>query len=111
MIRIEEQKRKCKAYIEGEMTIYTAMELKEKLLPIIQDSRELEINLSKVNEIDSAGVQLLMLAKKNRCISNYALNLTDHSSAVLDVFELMNLVAYFNDPVVLQGLKGEKHGT
>lgn len=111
MIRVEELKRKYRAHIDGEMTIYNAMELKEKLLPLLSDKRELELNLSNVTEIDSAGVQLLMLARKERVNREQKLNLTEHSSAVLDVFELMDLVTYFNDPVVLPGIKGAKRGT
>lgn len=111
VIRVVEQDGKCLAYIDGEMTIYNAMDLKEKLLPVLGETRELELNLANVTEIDSAGVQLLMLARKERDAHEHALTLTDHSSAVLDVFELMGLVTYFNDPVVLAGGKGAKHGS
>ncbi len=111
MLKVKELKRKCSAQIEGEMTIYNAAVLKEKLMPVLEDSRDLEINLAEVTEIDSAGVQLLMLAKKERAARSYVLNLTDHSSAVVDVFELMDLVSYFNDPIVLSGKKGEQRGS
>lgn len=111
MIKIKELKRKCQAYIDGEMTIYNAALIREKLFPVLQDSRDLVIHLANVTEIDSAGVQLLMLAKKDRATNDLTLCLTDHSDAVLDVFELMGLVSYFNDPVVLSGEKGEKHGS
>jgi anti-sigma B factor antagonist len=49
--------------IEGELTIFRAMELKPALLPVPPLT---EIDLSGVTEIDTAGVQLLMLAKKDR---------------------------------------------
>lgn len=111
MIKIKELKRTCQARIDGEMTIYNAAEIGEKLFPALQDSRDLVINLANVTEIDSAGVQLLMLAKKERTTRDLVLNLTDHSDAVLDVFELMDMVTYFNDPVVLSGEKGEKNGS
>ena len=111
MLSVKHQKKKSCAQIEGEMTIYNAAELKEEFMPLIEDARDLEINLAQVNEIDTAGVQLLMLAKKERATHGYALSLTDHSSAVLDVFELMDLVSYFNDPVVLPGKKGAQHGS
>lgn len=110
MFKYEQMKRKCKAHIEGEMTIFTAAELGEKMTAVIGDARVLEINLSHVNEIDSAGVQLLMLAKKEREKQGYKLSLVDHSGVVVDAFELMGLLAYFNDPVVLTKEKGEKHG-
>ena len=111
MFKVKELKRKCSAHIEGDMTIYNAAALKEKLMPVLGDARDLDINLTDVTEIDTAGVQLLMLMKKERAAHGHALSLTDHSSAVLDVFEMMDLVSYFNDPIVLSGKKGENHGS
>ena len=110
MFALKKQRHKCIASIEGEMTIYNAQELKEKLLPTLADKRPLEINLAKVSEMDTAGVQLLMLAKKERAANEHKLTLTEHSPAVVDVFELMDLVSYFNDPVVLPGSKTGKKG-
>ena len=49
--------------ITGEMTIYTAAEQKGQLLAYINSAQELEINLSQVTELDSAGTQLLIMAK------------------------------------------------
>lgn len=101
MFRMEQQKRKCRAWIEGEMTIYNALSLKEQLLSALDEERSLEIDLSQVTEIDCAGIQLLILAKKERAHSGKALTLTNHSSAVLDAFELLGLVGWFSDPVVM----------
>lgn len=111
MLRIEEDKHCCRAFIDGEMTIYNATGLQTALMPMIAQPRDLEINLAGVTEIDSAGVQLLMLAKTERDRHQQLLILADHSSAVLDVFELMGLHVWFNDAVVLPGDKGAQHGT
>ena len=84
--------------IEGEFTIFRAMELKPVLFaePPVTD-----IDLSAVTELDSAGLQLLMLAKKTAVAQGRELRLTGHSEAVIDVFELLNVAAYFGDPVVM----------
>ena len=111
MLRIEENKHDCRAVIEGEMTIYNAAALHASLMLIIAQGRELEINLAGVTEIDSAGVQLLMLAKKQCDGHEHRLTLTEHSNVVLDVFDLMGLHDLFNDPVVLSGGQGDQHGT
>lgn len=87
--------------IEGEMTIYTAAELATQLLPFLAPPSELEIDLSEVTEIDSSGVQLLMLAKRETQKSGSPLRLIGHSQAVLDTFELCDLSAYFGDPLLL----------
>ncbi|WP_428633413.1 STAS domain-containing protein [Sedimenticola sp.] len=105
MLKVENEKKLCRAYIEGEMTIYQAAALKEALMPLLFEDRPVEINLGKVSEIDSAGVQLLLLAKKQRTADRRPLTLVDHNKAVLDVFELMNLSGYFKDPILLPGEK------
>ena len=107
MFKIQELKRKCRVFIEGEMTIYNAEVIKENLDGIIDDPRELEINLSKINEIDSAGIQLLMLTKKERALHDRKTSLAAHSNAVVDVLEIFGLVPYFGDPVVMTRNQGE----
>lgn len=102
MLRIEESPSYCRAFIEGDMTIYNAGALKEQLARVLGDPRALELNLAQVSEIDSAGVQLLMLVKRER----RSVSLAQHSVAVLDVFELMGLAPYFGDPVVMTLTKG-----
>jgi anti-sigma B factor antagonist len=83
--------------IAGEMTIYTAADLKAELMTHLAQPGELEIDLSEVSELDSAGLQLLILAKRE----GRAMRLTGHSPAVLDVLDICNLAPYFGDPVVL----------
>ena len=89
--------------IDGELTIFRAAELKQVLLA---DPPPLEIDLSGVTEIDTAGVQLLMLAKKTAQAAGRELRLVAHSPAVIDVFELLNVAAYFGDPLVMASRAG-----
>lgn len=84
--------------IQGELTIFRAMELKPTLLPTPPLD---EIDLSGVTDIDTAGVQLLMLAKKIAVAEKRELRLVAHSPAVIEVFELLNVAAYFGDPLVM----------
>ena len=87
--------------IEGEMTIYRAEELKQALLAAVERAAVLEIDLSAVTELDSAGVQLLMLAKESARARGAELRLAAHSPAVMEVFELIELGPYFGDPLVI----------
>lgn len=87
--------------IEGEMTIYRANELKLSVLDSLSKAQALEIDLGAVSELDSAGIQVLMLAKKQALEKKQELRLVSHSPAVLEVFELLNLAAYFGDPLVM----------
>jgi anti-anti-sigma factor len=91
--------------IEGELTIFRALELKPTLLAT---PMPLEIDLSGVTEIDSAGVQLLLLAKKTALAAQRDLRLVAHSPAVIEVFELLNLAAHFGDPLVMPSRTGTR---
>lgn len=87
--------------IQDEMTIYNVSKQSKKLLPCLKPDFKLQIDLSGVTEIDSAGLQLLVFLKKESGKINNELNLINHSMAVVEVFELLNLASFFGDPVVM----------
>jgi anti-anti-sigma factor len=87
--------------IEGEFSIYRAAELKPVLLQAIEASTVLEIDLSGVAEFDTAGVQLLLLAKRVAAERGHELRLVRHSAVVVDVLQLLDLAAHFGDPLVV----------
>lgn len=88
--------------LDGEISIYRAAELKQTLLTALEvpGGGTLELDLSGVTELDTAGVQLLILSKRVAQQKQRTLRLSGHSPAVLDVFELLNLGAYFGDALV-----------
>jgi anti-sigma B factor antagonist len=87
--------------IEGELTIYRAAELKPQLLDAVQREPVVELDLSQVSEFDSAGLQILMHAKREATAAGRELRLVKHSPAVVDVQQLLDLAAYFGDPLVV----------
>ncbi|NKI97315.1 STAS domain-containing protein [Rhizobacter sp. SG703] len=87
--------------IEGELTIYRAAELKQTLLAAVAANPAVEVDLSQVSEFDSAGLQLLLLAKREAGAAGRTLRLVDHSPAVVEVLELFDLAAHFGDPLVV----------
>ncbi len=87
--------------IEGDLTIYRAAELREAILAAQDGAECLVIDLGAVEEIDTAGLQLLVLAKRQALAGGHALRLVNHSRAVLEVFEMLDLVGYFGDAVVM----------
>lgn len=90
--------------IEGELTIYRAAELRDVLLAAlvaVAEGGDLELNLAAVTEMDSAGVQLLMATKKTMAATRRELRLVEHSPAVLEVFELLDLAGHFGDPLLM----------
>jgi anti-sigma B factor antagonist len=84
--------------IDGEMSIYRAAELKTVLLDALERSVELDIDLSAVSEIDTAGVQLLMLAGKAAQEKQQSLRLIAPSPAVVDVFEMLDVAVRIGNP-------------
>ncbi|NTV11437.1 MAG: STAS domain-containing protein [Zoogloea sp.] len=91
----------CRLQPQGELSIYCAAEFKSALLDAQASSAALEINLAEVSELDTAGTQLLMLAKREALAAGKSLALVEHSPAVIEVFELLNLAGWFGDPLVL----------
>lgn len=87
--------------VQDEMTIYTAAEMKTQLLEQLNLCDELEISLAGVSELDSAGVQIILMLRHEADRQGKKVHFVHHSPAVLDVLEILNLVAYLGDPVVL----------
>lgn len=100
-LHIETGEHKTLVKVSGEMTIYTAAELKQALTPLLYRQQTLELDLSGVSEMDSAGLQLLLAAKKTMQRGGYPLHLVMHSHAVLDALELCQLAAFFGDPTLI----------
>lgn len=86
--------------IQGELTIYEAAEFKPPLLATLDEHQDIELDLAGVQEIDSAGLQLLILAKKEARGCGKALSFSNHSQAVLDIFDQCDLFHFFGDSVV-----------
>jgi anti-anti-sigma factor len=88
--------------LEGEMTIYNAAEMKASLTDTLHKCQEMEIDVSKVSEMDTAGVQILLLTKREAGNHNKSLRVVNHSDAVLELFNLYHVAEYFGDPIVLK---------
>ena len=98
-------RRKTKVHrlkLEGEMSIYNAVETKERLMTALQQHQETEIDLAKVTEMDSAGFQLLLLAKREAAAQDKTLRLVNHSDATLDIINLYHMAGHLDDPIVLK---------
>ena len=84
----------------GGLDIYAAGEVHAQLQQLLRAHPRLELDLSRVEEIDTAGVQLLMSAKRTASAQGRTLRLVAHSPAVLETLELCQLLGFFGDPVV-----------
>ena len=87
--------------ISGELSIYTAATLRRQLLDALDAAPQLEVDLAGVTEMDSAGVQLMVAAKREATMRNKLVQFTAHSQVVVDVLELLDLSAHLGDPVLI----------
>lgn len=77
--------------VEGEMTIYRAAELKPALLEAVRAQDAPALDLSAVTEFDSAGLQLLLMARREAQRLGKPLHVAGASPAVRDVCALLGL--------------------
>lgn len=85
----------------GELNIYTTKPVKEQIIKSLSKTAQLVINLSKIGEFDSAGFQLLLMAKREAQKIKKKLRLISHSASVLSVLDIYGAVGLFGDQVVV----------
>ncbi len=81
--------------MEGPLTIYTATEQKDVLLSLFPLAHEVELDLSNVDELDCAGLQLLILIKRESLKGGTQLLLSNPSPIVIEALRLSGLDDYF----------------
>ncbi len=74
--------------IDTELTIYTALASKDLLLTELAAGSGITIDLSAVSEIDTAGLQLLLLTHREASKAGKTLRIAAPSPAVASVLEL-----------------------
>ena len=84
-----------------DLTIYHALEQKSALLNALADTDDLELDLMHVGEIDTAGLQLLILLKKEAQRAGKTISIVAHSQSVRAVIDLCNLAAELGDPLII----------
>lgn len=84
-----------------DLTIYNALEQKNVLLEALARVDELELDLLPVNEIDTAGMQLLILLKREALRLGKSVNIVAHSQAVRELIDFCNLATELGDPLVI----------
>lgn len=83
--------------LDGELSIYRAAELKPLMLGALSavgGAAQTRFDLSEVSEIDTAGVQLLLLARREAAACGVVLELAAASPAVRSAFALLELESH-----------------
>ena len=87
--------------IDEDMTIYQAQAQKDQLLAALAETERLELDLSGVAEMDTAGLQLLILVTREATQHGKELTISGHSPTVQQILDFCNLVGVFGDPMVI----------
>ncbi|MGB4467888.1 MAG: STAS domain-containing protein [Azovibrio sp.] len=87
--------------LQEDLTIYHAQEQKMLLLETLAQADAVELDLSQVSEMDTAGLQLLILLKREAQKAGKKATIAAHSQAVRSVIDFCNLAAYLGDPLVI----------
>jgi anti-anti-sigma factor len=87
--------------LEGELTIYFVAEARSLLGAALDQHPALLLNLAGLEELDTAGVQLLVWLKQEARRRGRTLSLFAHSPAVLEVFDLLQVAGLFGDALLI----------
>ncbi|MDD5298588.1 MAG: STAS domain-containing protein [Rhodocyclaceae bacterium] len=92
--------------LEDDLTIYHAAAHKARLLEALETHDDVEVDLSKIAEMDTAGVQLLVFLKREAQRLGKRARIVGHSPAVRDVIDFLHLAAWLGDPMVIPSAQG-----
>lgn len=90
-VSIHWQEQHCTLKVEQDMTIYHAAALKDALFAPLAQATTVTVDLSQVNELDTAGVQLLLLLHREvlrRKLSWELLPVSPDVQGVLALYQL-----------------------
>jgi anti-anti-sigma factor len=79
----------------GDLTIYAAAHFKETVLAALEHSSSLSIDLSEVAELDTAGLQVLILAAREASRAGKSVKLVSPSHVVTSTLALCGLDSVF----------------
>ncbi|MDP9529211.1 STAS domain-containing protein [Pseudomonas protegens] len=77
--------------LDNALTIYTAADTKLVLSNVLNGAQELRLNLSAVEEVDCAGLQLLLAVCQEAQRQHISLHLEEASLAITELLQLSGL--------------------
>jgi anti-sigma B factor antagonist len=95
-IRTEHQESQCEITLRGEVDVYTAPKLKEKLVAVIGDGcANVIVNLEGVSFIDSSGLGVLVSALRRARERDGAVRIVCTRENILKIFRITGLDKVF----------------
>lgn len=84
--------------LDGELTVCTVGQIGPRLVAVVFDHETIEIDLGAIEEIDTAGLQLLLMVKRS---AGREVRLVNHAAAVMRLLDLANLGGVLGDPLLI----------
>jgi anti-anti-sigma regulatory factor len=88
------------ARLGDSLDISTVREDLDHLIQVVESGTALEFNLSSVSELDTAGIQLLLLVRREAKSLGKECRFTQPSAAVQEAFELVRRTDFFDEPLL-----------
>ena len=88
------------ARLGDSLDISTVREGTDHLLQVVESGTSMEFNLSSVTEIDTSGIQLLLLVRREAKSLGKECRFTHPSAAVREAFELLRRTDFFDEPLL-----------
>lgn len=86
-------------WIAGELTIFSVGDIRSRLLEALAAFADVEVDLGEITEIDTAGLQLMLLAKRK---AGTTVRFTRHSDEVMRLVDLANVGHLLGDPLLIK---------
>ena len=84
--------------LSGELTIYSVAQIKSALAEAMGKASEIEVDLARVTEVDTAGLQLMLIVKRHPGCN---VRFVNHPPEVLRLIDLANLGGALGDPLFI----------
>ena len=85
----------CCIRINDELTLSTASLFARTLNEALESNRSVAIDLTGVTDIDCAGLQILLMARKEALLRNRVVRFIGHNPVVMECLHMMNLINFF----------------
>lgn len=96
------------ATLTGELCLPNLNAVIDGIRLTFADANHVVIDLSAVSVIDSAGLQLLVVLKKEAANKLKKLKFINHSQAVIDCLAVFGAIGLFQDRVILHSIQDKK---
>ncbi len=94
-LNVDIKKKRLLISVEGDMTIPVLPGIREAVLSSLSKAKNIEFDLSEVEDLDSAGFQLLFAVKNMAETSGMSMTITSASSAVKDCLKILRMSDHF----------------